>query len=89
MNTKKIIISLATTIIPVAVALADEINQTITVEREVEIVEQKVEKPYSLPEALPLKTDEVKLQFSDHTVVLTALPSTISAVMPCLGWATT
>ena len=68
MNTKKIIISLATTIIPVAVALADEINQTITVEREVEIVEQKVEKPYSLPEALPLKTDEVKLQFSDHTV---------------------
>ena len=89
MNTKKIIISLATTIIPVAVALADEINQTITVEREVEIVEQKVEKPYSLPEALPLKTDEVKLQFSDHTVVLTALLSTISAVMPCLGWATT
>lgn len=49
-------------------AAADELNQTISVTKETEVVEHKADKMESLPEAAPVTASPVSLKFSDWAV---------------------
>mgnify|MGYP001264738661 CR=1 FL=1 len=49
-------------------AAADELNQTISVTKETEVVEHKAEKMEALPDAAPSTASPVKLKFSDWAV---------------------
>ena len=49
-------------------AAADELNQTISVTKETEVVEHKADKMESLPDAAPVTASPVSLKFSDWAV---------------------
>lgn len=60
-------ILLASAALSPAVA-ADELNQTISVTKETEVVEHKADKMQSLPDASPVKATPVNLRYSDWAV---------------------
>ena len=55
-------------------AAADELNQTISVTKETEVVEHKAEKMEALPDAAPSTASQVKLKFSDWAVPVAVNP---------------
>ncbi len=65
---KAIFYSLLMASATVATAAADELNQTISVTKENEVVEHKATKMASLPDAAPVKASATKLSFSDWAV---------------------
>ena len=65
---KKALYSLLLAAAVTPTAFADEINQTISVTKETEVVEHKATKLSSLPEAAPVTTSNVSLNYSDWAV---------------------
>jgi len=74
MKKKNIIAILAAaTICPMAGA--DELNQTISIEKEEEVVEMKADKMPTEPNAVEATVDSVRLEFSDRTVPVSVAPA--------------
>lgn len=57
---------------------ADELNQTISLEKETEVVERKADKLASLPEAMPVKVTGTTLDFSNWAVPAALEPSLVT-----------
>lgn len=77
-TSKKSHIILAAALMAAPVTFADELNQVIEVEKQVEVVEQKADKMPAMPEAMPVVARNINLNFSDWTIPAEIDPSLVT-----------
>lgn len=77
-NTFKKILACAVVLTAASPAIADELNQTISLEKEKEAVEHKAEKKQYLPEPAAVSVRQVDLNFSNWTIPAALSPSLVT-----------